>query len=220
MKTAWLALGAAMLFAQPSLAANPARNQRAPQESTSSGQAGPSLLPPAAAQQNKMSEGSMSLKQRLKENFVRSGFTNVTIMPESFIIHANDPQGNPVTMVVSPDAFAAVEVARASNKMISGRSVGEREPKFLPGAMRDAAKVNLADTQVQSSDHINAGTIKAVVVGENGELSYLVTTAGGHDVAINPDVMTLSYDENADTWNASVDATLNQIESAPQAQLQ
>jgi hypothetical protein len=58
------------------------------------------------------------------------------------------------------------------------------------------------------------------VVGENGELSYLVATPNGHDVAINPDVMSLSYDENASIWNATVDATLNQIETAPQAQLQ
>jgi len=220
MKTLWLALGASMLFVQPSLAANPARSQRPPQEGTNGGQAIPAQMPAAAAQQGKTSESSMNLKQRLKDNLVQSGFTNVTIMPESFIIHATDPQGNPIAMVVSPDSLAAVEVSRASSKMMSGRSVGEREPKFLPGTMRDAANTKLADTQVQSSDHKNAGTIKAIVVGGNGELSYLVTTAAGHEVAINPDAMTLRYDESDNTWNASVDATLKQIEAAPQAQLQ
>jgi hypothetical protein len=168
----------------------------------------------------KMSEGSLSVKQQLKENLIRSGFTNVTVMPESFVIHATDPQGNPIAMVVSPDTLAAVEVTRGSNKMISGRSVGEGEPKFFEGAVRNASKENLADTQVQSSDHKHAGTIKGIVIGENGELSYLITTPNGHDVAINPDVMALNYDEKANTWNASVDATLNQIQSAPQAQLE
>jgi hypothetical protein len=57
-------------------------------------------------------------------------------------------------------------------------------------------------------------------MGQNGELSYLVTTANGHDVAINPDVMVLSYDENAKTWNAMVEATLKQIQAAPQAQVE
>jgi hypothetical protein len=130
------------------------------QDSAGSGQASPSETTAPAVQQRKMSEGPMSLKQHLKENLVQSGFTNVTIMPESFIIHANDPQGNQVTMVVSPDTIAAVEVARASNKIISGRSVGEREPTFLPGAVRDAAKASFADAQVQSSDYKNAGTIR------------------------------------------------------------
>jgi hypothetical protein len=146
-----------------------------------------------------MSEGPISLKQHLKENLVQSGFANVTIMPESFIIHANDPQGNPVTMVVSPDTIAAVEVARASSKTMSGRSVGEREPMFLPGAVRDAAKASFSDAQVQSSHRKNAGTIKGIVMGASGEPSYLITTANGHEVAINPDVMTLNYDENANT---------------------
>jgi hypothetical protein len=71
-----------------------------------------------------------------------------------------------------------------------------------------------ADARVQSSDHKNAGTIKGIVMGANGELSYLITTANGHEVAINPDVMTLNYDENANNWTASVHAT------APEAQLQ
>jgi hypothetical protein len=216
MRTVWLALVAAVVFAHPSQAANPVRNQRMQQDSAGSGQASPSQTTAPAVQQRKMSEGPVSLKQRLKENLVQSGFTNVTIMPESFIIQ----QGNPVTMVVSPDTIAAVEVARASNKMMSRRSVGDREPKFLPGAVRDAAKASFADAQVQSSDHKNAGTIKGIVMGENGELSYLITTANGHEVAINSDVMTPNYDESANTWNASVDATLNQIESAPEAQLQ
>lgn len=225
MKTVWLPLAAAIVFAQPSLAANPARSQRTPQEGTSAGQASPSQMPAAPTQQGKMSEtpkmseGSLGVKQQLKENLIRSGFTKVTVMPESFVIHATDPQGNPIAMVVSPDTLAAVEVTRGSNQMMLGRSVGEREPKFFEGAVWDASKENLADTQVQSSDHKDAGTIKGIVIGENGELSYLITTPNGHDVAINPDVIALNYDENANTWNASVDATLNQIQSAPQAQL-
>jgi hypothetical protein len=141
-------------------------------------------------------------------------------MPESFVVHATDPQGNPIAMVVSPDTLAAVEVARGSNRMMSGRSVGDREPKFFGGAVRDAANMNLTGIQVQSSDHKTAGTIKGIVIGEEGELSYLITTPNGHDVAINPDVMALNYDDNANTWNASVDATLNQIQSAPQAQME
>ncbi len=233
MKTVWLPLAAAMLFAQPSLAANPARNHRTPQEGTNAGQASPSQMPAATTQQGqtseelnnmpeglKMSEGLSSVKQGLKENLIRSGFTNVTIMPESFVIHATDPQGNPIAMVVSPDTLAAVEVSRGSNRMMSGRSVGEQEPKFYPGTVRDTADMNLTGIQVQTSDHKSAGTIKGIVIGEKGELSYLVTTPNGHDVAINPDAMALNYDENGNNWKASVSATLNQIQSAPQPQME
>jgi hypothetical protein len=76
MKTLWLPFAAAMVFAQPSLAASPARSQRTPQHA---GQANPSQMPAATTQQGKasegpkVSEGSLTVKQQLKENLIRSG---------------------------------------------------------------------------------------------------------------------------------------------------
>ena len=100
-----------------------------------------------------------------------------------------------------------------------GRSLQE-EPQFVTGPFRDVANADLSGTQVQSSDNMDAGTINGIAVGENGGVSFLVTTANGCDVAINPDAMTLTHDNTTDSWNASVDATMNQIESAPQAKIE
>ena len=69
-----------------------------------------------------------------------------------------------------------------------------------------------ADTNVQSSDNQNVGTIKGIAIGEDGSLSYLLTVNGGRDVAVNPAAMSLSYDDTTDKWNANVDATKQQIE--------
>jgi hypothetical protein len=105
-------------------------------------------------------------------------------------------------MVVTPDAFAAVEY-EGQNGM-TGRSVGEQSPMFIQAPVRDAMNTKLVDTQVQSSDHRNVGTIKGIGLNES----------------INPAAMSLSYNDSADSWNASVDATMLQIESTPEAQLQ
>jgi hypothetical protein len=72
---------------------------------------------------------------------------------------------------------------------------------------------------VQSSGNYKVGTIAKIVVGDNGQLSYLIDTDNGREVAINPDAMTFSYNENEDSWNAMVDATKNQLDSAPQAEM-
>ena len=126
MKTVWLALGAAMVFAQPSLAANPARSQRSPQEGANTGQPSSSQRPAATTQQDNMAKGSISVKQQLKENLIRSGFTNVTVMPGSFVIHANDPQGNPMSMIRSPGEFLPLRSSPDPQNELRGRSVGER----------------------------------------------------------------------------------------------
>ncbi len=160
------------------------------------------------------------MKQQLKANLIKSGFTNVQVFPESFLIRAKDPQGNPIAMAVTPDTFAAIEFGGGKGNMMSGRSIGQGEPKFISGAVRNAAEANLTNTRVQSIDNQNIGTISNIVVGNNGQLSYLVTMGNGREVAINPDDMKLSYNENEDIWNATVNATKNQIDSAPQAQVE
>ena len=88
----------------------------------------------------------------------------------------------------------------------------------MQGPVYDAMNTNLADTNVQSSDQQNVGTIKGIAIGEDGSLSYLMTVDGGRDVAVSPQAMSLSYNDTTDKWNATVDATKKQIESAPQVQ--
>ena len=41
-------------------------------------------------------------------NLQQSGFTNVKIMPESFLVQAKDKSGNPVTMFIGPNSFDEV----------------------------------------------------------------------------------------------------------------
>jgi hypothetical protein len=225
MKTVWLLLGVATLFAQPVLAKS-ARNQQTQSgtsQTTSSQEAAPqtSQMP---VQQNESSQmpaqQDESLKQQLKANLMKSGFTNVQILPQSFLIRAKDPQGNPIAMAVTPDTVTAVEFGGATGNMMSGRSVGQSEPKFISGGIRDVAEANITNTRVRSSDNKNIGTIAKIVVGDNGQLSYLIVMDNGREVAINPDAMRLSYNDSDDSWNASVDATKNQIDSAPPAQVQ
>jgi hypothetical protein len=45
------------------------------------------------------------ISQRLHDDLTKAGFTDITIMPSSFLVRAKDSQGNPVMMVINPDAF-------------------------------------------------------------------------------------------------------------------
>jgi hypothetical protein len=48
------------------------------------------------------------LSQKLRDDLTKAGFTDITIMPSSFLVRAKDSQGNPVMMVINPDSLTEV----------------------------------------------------------------------------------------------------------------
>ena len=221
MKALWLSLGTALVLCQPAVAGHVLRKDRIQQESTTQPQP-PTQTEPLAqtpAQPSIQSQQTQNLSQQLVKNLQDSGFKNIKIMPESFLIRAKDQQGNPIEMVVSPTSVAAVEIGRWQGYPATGRSAAvPSSQKFMRGPIFDAMNANLADTNVQSSDQKNIGVIKGIAIGEDGLLSYVVAVDNNRDIAVSPAAMSLSYDDNADKWNATVDATKQQIASAPQVQ--
>ncbi len=58
------------------------------------------------AKSGQMSGGE--LEQRLKQDLGKAGFTDIRVMPESFLVRARNAEGQPVMMVVNPDSITAV----------------------------------------------------------------------------------------------------------------
>jgi hypothetical protein len=52
-------------------------------------------------------EGAHSVEDALRTLLARAGFTDIEMMPTSFLVHAKDVDGNSVTLVFSPDSLAA-----------------------------------------------------------------------------------------------------------------
>ncbi|MGD0723407.1 MAG: hypothetical protein ABR970_20440 [Roseiarcus sp.] len=68
-----------------------------------------------------------SLRQHVQDNLAKAGFTDIKVMPESFLVRAKDQQGNPVMMVINPDSFTEVTT-------IAGKSASAATGKEEPGA--------------------------------------------------------------------------------------
>jgi hypothetical protein len=73
-----------------------------PGTSTTLGSTGTTSVSPGA------SFTQSPIAQQMKSDLEKSGFKNVRIMPESFLVRAEDPQGHPVMMVVNPDSVTAI----------------------------------------------------------------------------------------------------------------
>ena len=51
---------------------------------------------------------NQSIRQQVKNNLAQAGFSDIKIMPQSFLVRAKDKSGNPVMMVINPDSVMAV----------------------------------------------------------------------------------------------------------------
>ena len=84
--------------------------------------AGPVVQNSQAAQAtDSQASGSMNIRQQLQAQLSKNGYTDVQIMPSSFVVRAKDKQGNPVEMVIGPDSFIQVtEVPMPNSAGTSG----------------------------------------------------------------------------------------------------
>lgn len=56
-------------------------------------------------------QAHQALQRRIRQELSQAGFTDIKIMPESFLVHARDPQGNPFMMILNPSGMTAVTAA-------------------------------------------------------------------------------------------------------------
>lgn len=49
-----------------------------------------------------------SIRHHLMQDLEKAGYTDVKILPASFVAEAKDKQGHPVTMLISPDAVTTI----------------------------------------------------------------------------------------------------------------
>ena len=64
--------------------------------------------------------GGMAIREQVKHDLEQAGFTNVRVMPESFLVRANDKAGHPVMMVINPDSVMAVTNLSATSSGANG----------------------------------------------------------------------------------------------------
>jgi hypothetical protein len=78
-----------------------------------------SPAPGSASDQNAQpaTQPPIHMTQRLRSDLSKAGFTDIKIMPSSFLVRAKDSQGNPVMMVINPDSMTEVTEAPVSGAM-------------------------------------------------------------------------------------------------------
>jgi sporulation protein YlmC with PRC-barrel domain len=160
----------------------------------------------------------------IKDSLSKAGYSDVRVMPSSFIIRAKDKSGDPVLMTISPDSFTEVT---AMNTGSTGDSAKDMQPAGKAGTFvtipsSDELSSNLVGLSVYNKDNKDIGTIKDIAMNPQGRTQSYILSVGGflgmgeHYVAVNPQSVNVSYDASAKKWHASMNATADELKAAPE----
>jgi hypothetical protein len=116
MRTYPIVVGLALVLAGPALAASESakmqgqdQNANAPATTTThSAKMQGTNQTEQKENQGGQNQSEQAIGQQLATDLEQAGFTDVKIMPRSFLVRAKDKNGNPVMMVINPDSVAAV----------------------------------------------------------------------------------------------------------------
>ena len=180
--------------------------------------------PAAPATSSNSQKSGAGLQEEVTKNLQQSGFTNVKVMPDSFLVQANDKSGNPVTMFIGPNSMSEVTVvgsnsqALGTNAADSGKNSGGM---FISVPAKDELSSKVIGLDVYNNDHQNIGSIKDVAYNGTSVSGYILGVGGflgmgDHYVAVRPSAVKLSYDAKDSKWHATMDANAGQLKSAPE----
>jgi hypothetical protein len=166
-----------------------------------------------AAQNNVRSSGN--LRDQMTTTLQKDGFTDVKVMPDSFLVSAKDKTGNPVTMFINPNSVTEVMASNVSDQNDSTAGPFATIPKT------DDLSTKVVGLSVYNRANQDIGTIKDIAFDANGLRAYIVGVGGflgmgDHYVAVRPSALQLTYDAGDKKWRAAMDTTADQLKKAPE----
>jgi hypothetical protein len=131
-------------------------------------------------------------------------------------------------MIINPNSVAElVDEGSAGGTDTASDQAGSDSKQMASGdtftsvPVSDRLSSKIVGTSVYNNDHQDVGTIKDIAYGRSGVQAYIVGVGGflgmgDHYVAVRPAALQLTFDHNANAWRASVNATADQLKSAPE----
>ena len=169
-----------------------------------------------------------SLRQLLENDLAKEGYTNIKIVPESFLVHATDAKGNPVMMAINPDSITLVTAVTSDNDASAGApEAAAAAPRFLKLQNGDMLSSNIVGVDVYDNANHDLGAVKDVVFDSAKALKGYIVSVGGflgiigtHYVAVDADSVKIKYDNNDRKWHANMNASKDELKNAPEFKYQ
>ncbi len=165
--------------------------------------------------QNQAAMHGADLQQQVRGNLRQAGFTDIKVVPDSFLVQAKDKSGNPITMMINPGSLTEV--------VDIGSAQGGAAPSdggFVTVAPGERMESKVVGLEVRNDANQDIGTIKDIAYRGNSIQAYVLSVGGflgmgDRYVAVAPSAVQISYDHNAKTWHATMDTTAAKLKAAP-----
>jgi hypothetical protein len=173
---------------------------------------------------------TMGLRQEMRDSLQQAGFTNVRVMPDSFLVQAKDKGGHPVAMIINPHSMTEVVDEgtvgqNASNQDASGQQTADnsagQKATFTTVPPQEKLSSAIVGLSVYNDQKQDIGTIKDIAYTRAGVKAYILGVGGflgvgDHYVAVQPGAVKITWDNNSKAWHAAVDTNADQLKSAPE----
>lgn len=139
MKTLTYIIGITALLAGSAAAQNPSPQGNQP------GQAQNQDVSKSGAQNQAAKSGGQnqqSIAQQVRGDLAKAGYSDVDVVPESFLVKAKDKDGHNVMMIINPDSFLSVTEVSSKNSNSAGKSSGETTGRSSTGTPGNTNKAN------------------------------------------------------------------------------
>lgn len=179
------------------------------------------LVPLAHAEASQGDTQHQDPTAHLGEMLKDSGYTDIHVAPENYLIHARDADGNPVIISVSPDSFAEVRTIGMENPA-SGNAGPSAPDEYVQIPKADELSSRIVGLDIYNDSNQDIGQIKDIALDPQGQAVAYIVSVGGflgidqHYVAVRPWAVDVSYDASTKKWRATMDTTAGQLKAAPE----
>jgi sporulation protein YlmC with PRC-barrel domain len=178
------------------------------------------LSPLAYAEATQSATGHQPVGGHLADMLKNSGYTDIRVAPEAYMIRARDADGDPVVMSISPDSFAEVRTIGKNSSAAETKSPAPSDYVTVPKA--DELSSKIVGLDIYNNSNRDIGQIKDIALDSQGQATAYIVSVGGflgmgeHYVAVRPSAIDITYDASAKKWHAAMNATADQLKAAPE----
>ncbi|HEY1886013.1 MAG TPA: PRC-barrel domain-containing protein [Roseiarcus sp.] len=119
-------------------------------------------------------------------------------------------------------AMTANPTPNASATQTATQAVPDQGPNFIQVQNTDMLSSNVVGLDIHNPQNDNIGKIQDIAFDTSKKVTGYILSVGGflgmgtHYVAVNPDAVMVSYDAQNKVWKATMNATKDQLKSAPE----
>jgi sporulation protein YlmC with PRC-barrel domain len=179
------------------------------------------LAPLAYAEAAQSDAQHQGLRANLDEMLKSSGYSDIRIASEAYVVHARDADGNSVIMSISPDSFAEVKTIGMTS-LSSGHAGSSAPDKYVTVPKSDELSSKIVGLDIYNNSNQDIGQIKDIALDPQGQAVAYVVSVGGflgvdqHYVAVRPSAVDISYNASTKKWQATMNATASRLKAAPE----